>query len=93
MGKFWCNYCGTKLTNDSPSVSKKHFYGRNHIRNAEIFWETVNAQYATNKVDRLDQTQQLRQAFHIPGLSSSLQDAAVEASLDKAELPLPKSYY
>jgi len=39
MPKYYCDYCDTYLTHDSPSVRKTHCSGRKHKENVRIYYQ------------------------------------------------------
>lgn len=39
MPKYFCDYCDTYLTHDSPSVRKTHCAGRKHKDNVKFYYE------------------------------------------------------
>nr|CAH8849662.1 unnamed protein product [Trichobilharzia regenti] len=39
MPKYYCDYCDTYLTHDSPSVRKTHCGGRNHKDNVKEYYQ------------------------------------------------------
>ena len=39
MPKFYCDYCDTYLTHDSPSVRKTHCSGRKHKENVKDYYQ------------------------------------------------------
>ena len=41
MPKYFCDYCDTFLTHDSPSVRKTHCAGRKHKENVRLYYETL----------------------------------------------------
>jgi len=94
MGKFWCNYCSMKLTKDSARVRHQHFSGKNHILNVETYWRAVNKELASirPKREQLDQTESIRAAFCVPGLTQTLDTSEVEDALDRGTLPPPMHY-
>lgn len=95
MGRFWCNYCGMKLTKDSARVRRQHFSGKNHITNVENYWAVVakELEKGKSKTQQLDQSESIRAAFRIPGLTPSLESSEVEDALDRGQLPPPLQYY
>lgn len=42
MTKFYCDYCDTFLTHDSPSVRKTHNTGRKHKEMVRMFYQVRN---------------------------------------------------
>ncbi|XP_064603713.1 U1 small nuclear ribonucleoprotein C-like [Liolophura sinensis] len=39
MPKYYCDYCDTYLTHDSPSVRKTHCNGRKHKENVRLYYQ------------------------------------------------------
>ena len=39
MPKYYCDYCDTHLTHDSPSVRKTHCSGRKHKENVKFYYQ------------------------------------------------------
>ncbi|ESO97629.1 hypothetical protein LOTGIDRAFT_104026, partial [Lottia gigantea] len=37
--RYYCDYCDTYLTHDSPSVRKTHCNGRKHKENVRLFYQ------------------------------------------------------
>jgi U1 small nuclear ribonucleoprotein C len=40
MPKYYCDYCDTHLTHDSPSVRKTHCNGRRHKENVKLYYQS-----------------------------------------------------
>ena len=40
MGRYFCDYCDTYLTHDSPNVRKTHCSGRKHKDNVKIYYQS-----------------------------------------------------
>lgn len=40
MGRYFCDYCDTYLTHDSPNVRKTHCSGRKHKDNVRIYYQS-----------------------------------------------------
>lgn len=51
MPKYYCNYCDTYLTHDSPSVRKTHCQGRKHKDNVKYFYQKWMEEQAQNLID------------------------------------------
>lgn len=51
MPKYYCDYCDTFLTHDSPSVRKTHNGGRKHKENVRQFYQVWMEQQAQKLVD------------------------------------------
>lgn len=41
MPKYFCDYCDTYLTHDSPSVRKTHCSGRKHRENVKFYYQDL----------------------------------------------------
>ncbi|VIO98983.1 U1 zinc finger [Brugia malayi] len=51
MPKYYCDYCDTFLTHDSPSVRKTHNGGRKHKENVRMFYQKWMEEQAQKLVD------------------------------------------
>lgn len=51
MPKYYCDYCDTFLTHDSPSVRKTHNGGRKHKENVRLYYQTWMEEQAQKLVD------------------------------------------
>lgn len=51
MPKYYCDYCDSFLTHDSPSVRKTHNGGRKHKENVRMFYQAWMEQQAQKLVD------------------------------------------
>lgn len=51
MPKYYCDYCDTYLTHDSPSVRKTHCQGRKHKDNVKYFYQSWMAEQAQHLID------------------------------------------
>ena len=51
MVKYYCDYCDTFLTHDSPSVRKTHCGGRKHKDNVKYFYQKWMEEQAQHLVD------------------------------------------
>ncbi|XP_002736116.2 U1 small nuclear ribonucleoprotein C-like, partial [Saccoglossus kowalevskii] len=52
MPKYYCDYCDTYLTHDSPSVRKTHCQGRKHKENVKIYYQKWMEEQAQNLIDQ-----------------------------------------
>jgi len=52
MPKYYCDYCDTFLTHDSPSVRKTHNAGRKHKDNVRTYYQEWLEKQTQNIVDR-----------------------------------------
>ncbi|CAB3409269.1 unnamed protein product [Caenorhabditis bovis] len=52
MPKYYCDYCDTFLTHDSPSVRKTHNGGRKHKDNVRQYYQTWMEDQAQKLVDQ-----------------------------------------
>ncbi|KAB7504437.1 U1 small nuclear ribonucleoprotein C [Armadillidium nasatum] len=51
MPKYYCDYCDTYLTHDSPSVRKTHCQGRKHKENVKIYYQKWMEEQAQSLID------------------------------------------
>ncbi|KFM61136.1 U1 small nuclear ribonucleoprotein C, partial [Stegodyphus mimosarum] len=51
MPKYYCDYCDTYLTHDSPSVRKTHCNGRKHKDNVKFYYQKWVEEQAQNLID------------------------------------------
>ncbi|XP_068932060.1 U1 small nuclear ribonucleoprotein C-like [Petaurus breviceps papuanus] len=52
MPKFYCDYCDTYLTHDSPSVRKTHCSGRKHKENVRDYYQKWMEEQAQSLIDK-----------------------------------------
>ena len=51
MPKYYCDYCDTFLTHDSPSVRKTHCDGRKHKENVKFYYQKWMEDQAQRLID------------------------------------------
>merc|ERR1712020_96022 len=51
MPKYYCDYCDTYLTHDSPSVRKTHCAGRKHKENVKFYYQKWIEEQAQSLID------------------------------------------
>ncbi|XP_023320877.1 U1 small nuclear ribonucleoprotein C [Eurytemora carolleeae] len=51
MPKYFCDYCDTYLTHDSPSVRKTHCAGRKHKENVKAYYQKWMEEQAQTLID------------------------------------------
>ncbi|KAK3914331.1 U1 small nuclear ribonucleoprotein C [Frankliniella fusca] len=51
MPKYYCDYCDTYLTHDSPSVRKTHCQGRKHKDNVKYYYQKWMEEQAQHLID------------------------------------------
>jgi U1 small nuclear ribonucleoprotein C len=51
MPKYYCDYCDTFLTHDSPSVRKTHCQGRKHKDNVKYYFQKWMENEAQSLID------------------------------------------
>ncbi|GBM73353.1 U1 small nuclear ribonucleoprotein C [Araneus ventricosus] len=51
MPKYYCDYCDTYLTHDSPSVRKTHCNGRKHKDNVKFYYQKWMEDQAQSLID------------------------------------------
>lgn len=49
--KYYCDYCDTYLTHDSPSVRKTHCNGRKHKENVKFYYQKWMEEQAQSLID------------------------------------------
>ncbi|XP_065400200.1 U1 small nuclear ribonucleoprotein C isoform X5 [Macaca fascicularis] len=59
MPKFYCDYCDTYLTHDSPSVRKTHCSGRKHKENVKDYYQKWMEEQAQSLIDKTSMLQSL----------------------------------
>ncbi|KAJ7381193.1 hypothetical protein OS493_004794 [Desmophyllum pertusum] len=52
MPKYYCDYCDTYLTHDSPSVRKTHNGGRKHKENVRFYYTKWMEEQAQSLIDQ-----------------------------------------
>ncbi|EDO37851.1 predicted protein [Nematostella vectensis] len=52
MPKYYCDYCDTFLTHDSPSVRKTHNNGRKHKENVRFYYQKWMEEQAQTLIDQ-----------------------------------------
>ncbi|XP_050183047.1 U1 small nuclear ribonucleoprotein C isoform X2 [Myiozetetes cayanensis] len=57
MPKFYCDYCDTYLTHDSPSVRKTHCSGRKHKENVKDYYQKWMEEQAQSLIDKTSVTE------------------------------------
>uniref|UniRef100_A0A3B5MJB2 U1 small nuclear ribonucleoprotein C n=1 Tax=Xiphophorus couchianus TaxID=32473 RepID=A0A3B5MJB2_9TELE len=55
---FYCDYCDTYLTHDSPSVRKTHCSGRKHKENVKDYYQKWMEEQAQSLIDKTAAFQQ-----------------------------------
>ncbi|KAM8803702.1 LOW QUALITY PROTEIN: U1 small nuclear ribonucleoprotein C-like [Rhynchonycteris naso] len=55
MPKFYCDYCNTHLTHDSPSVRKTHCSGRKHKENVKDYCQKWMEEQTQSLMDKTTQ--------------------------------------
>ena len=51
MPKYFCDYCDTYLTHDSPTVRKTHCGGRKHKENVKFYYQKWMEEQAQTLID------------------------------------------
>jgi U1 small nuclear ribonucleoprotein C len=52
MPRYYCDYCDTYLTHDSPSVRKQHNSGYKHKANVRIYYQQFEEQQTQSLIDQ-----------------------------------------
>ncbi|XP_067942803.1 U1 small nuclear ribonucleoprotein C-like [Watersipora subatra] len=88
MPKYYCDYCDTYLTHDSPSVRKTHCSGRKHKENVRIYYQ----KWLEEQVQKLvDDTTAAYQQGKLPNNPFQGQAPATGAIPGNAMVPPPAS--
>ncbi|XP_030835842.1 U1 small nuclear ribonucleoprotein C-like [Strongylocentrotus purpuratus] len=66
MPKYYCDYCDTYLTHDSPSVRKTHCNGRKHKENVRIYYQKWMEEQAQSLIDKTTAAFQAGKIAHNP---------------------------
>jgi len=66
MPKYFCDYCDTHLTHDSPSVRKTHCSGRKHKDNVRAYYQTWMEEQAQQLIDKTTQAFQQGKMMNNP---------------------------
>ncbi len=69
MPKYYCDYCDTYLTHDSPSVRKTHCTGRKHKENVRDYYQKWMEDQAQKLID---QTSRLNRVLYLVFFSKRL---------------------
>uniref|UniRef100_A0A3P9J2H6 U1 small nuclear ribonucleoprotein C n=1 Tax=Oryzias latipes TaxID=8090 RepID=A0A3P9J2H6_ORYLA len=56
LDRFYCDYCDTYLTHDSPSVRKTHCSGRKHKENVKDYYQKWMEEQAQSLIDKTSKT-------------------------------------
>ncbi|CAD5218712.1 unnamed protein product [Bursaphelenchus okinawaensis] len=70
MPKYYCDYCDTFLTHDSPSVRKTHNGGRKHKENVRMYyqgWMELQAQKLVDATAKAFTQQRMLTNSHMAG--------------------------
>uniref|UniRef100_F1LDK4 U1 small nuclear ribonucleoprotein C n=1 Tax=Ascaris suum TaxID=6253 RepID=F1LDK4_ASCSU len=99
MPKYYCDYCDTFLTHDSPSVRKTHNGGRKHKENVRIFYQKWMEEQAQKLVDatakaylqqkaRIEATRALQKGM--PGSNAEAMMTSVETQMMPTLMRFPR---
>ncbi|KAG8007588.1 U1 small nuclear ribonucleoprotein C, partial [Nibea albiflora] len=61
--RFYCDYCDTYLTHDSPSVRKTHCSGRKHKENVKDYYQKWMEEQAQSLIDKTSEQVIVTAAF------------------------------
>ncbi|KNA22901.1 hypothetical protein SOVF_029220 [Spinacia oleracea] len=91
MPRYYCDYCDTYLTHDSPSVRKQHNAGYKHKANVRIYYQQFEEQQTQSLIDqRIKEHLSGQGAFQI-GAAYAAWRPGVRPPLLPAPLPIPGS--
>ncbi|CAN6444471.1 unnamed protein product [Victoria cruziana] len=80
MPRYYCDYCDTYLTHDSPSVRKQHNAGYKHKANVRSYYQQFEEQQTQSLID-----QKVKE--HLVGQSTYQQQVGVAFNQHLASLP------
>lgn len=91
MPRYYCDYCDTYLTHDSPSVRKQHNQGYKHKANVRSYYQQFEEQQTQSLIDQkvkehLGQTAAFQQQL---GASFVLQSGQYRPPISAPVLPRP----
>uniref|UniRef100_A0A8C6JRS1 Uncharacterized protein n=1 Tax=Melopsittacus undulatus TaxID=13146 RepID=A0A8C6JRS1_MELUD len=69
--RFYCDYCDTYLTHDSPSVRKTHCSGRKHKENVKDYYQKWMEEQAQSLIDKTSKANLSGTPYCIPFISSA----------------------
>uniref|UniRef100_T1INM3 U1 small nuclear ribonucleoprotein C n=1 Tax=Strigamia maritima TaxID=126957 RepID=T1INM3_STRMM len=71
MPKYYCDYCDTYLTHDSPSVRKTHCSGRKHLDNVKFYYQQWMTDQTQSAIDAVTSAYKTGKLFTNPHASST----------------------
>ncbi|XP_048964185.1 U1 small nuclear ribonucleoprotein C-like [Canis lupus dingo] len=77
MPKFYCDYCDTYLTHDSPSVRQTHCSGRKHRENVKDYYQKWMEEQAQSLIDKTTTSFQQGKIPHTPHTPYSFAGAMI----------------
>ncbi|KAI6187267.1 U1 small nuclear ribonucleoprotein C [Aphelenchoides besseyi] len=93
MPKYYCDYCDTFLTHDSPSVRKTHNGGRKHKENVRMYYQNWMEQQAQKLVDATTKAFSHRPMIPgMPGMAAGIplpNRPPMHPAMMRAPLPFP----
>lgn len=91
MPRYYCDYCDTYLTHDSPSVRKQHNAGYKHKANVRSYYQQFEEQQTQSLIDqRIKEHLSGQGAFQI-GATYAAWRPGVRPPILPAPLPIPGS--
>ncbi|KAJ7530093.1 hypothetical protein O6H91_15G078700 [Diphasiastrum complanatum] len=93
MPRYYCDYCDTYLTHDSPSVRKQHNAGYKHKANVRAYYQQFEEQQTQSLIDQKVKEHLGQQAAfqHFAALQSGHYKPPLIPVLPRPSLPLPGS--
>merc|ERR1712243_280233 len=67
MPKYFCDYCDTHLTHNSPSVRKTHCGGRKHKDNVRMYYQNWVEEQAQHVIDAATKAYKAGKIAPFPG--------------------------
>ncbi|KAJ6931904.1 U1 small nuclear ribonucleoprotein C [Populus alba x Populus x berolinensis] len=88
MPRYYCDYCDTYLTHDSPSVRKQHNAGYKHKANVRIYYQQFEEQQTQSIIDQRIK-EHLGQTAAFQQVGAALQSASNGPETRLPVLPTP----
>uniref|UniRef100_A0A7C8YBG4 U1 small nuclear ribonucleoprotein C n=1 Tax=Opuntia streptacantha TaxID=393608 RepID=A0A7C8YBG4_OPUST len=90
MPRYYCDYCDTYLTHDSPSVRKQHNAGYKHKANVRTYYQQFEEQQTQSLIDqRIKEHLSGQAAFGQIGAAYAAWRPGVRPPILPAPLPIP----
>ncbi|KAJ6790455.1 U1 small nuclear ribonucleoprotein C-like [Iris pallida] len=89
MPRYYCDYCDTYLTHDSPSVRKQHNAGYKHKANVRSYYQQFEEQQTQSLIDqRIKEHLGQAAAFHQVGATFNQHLMSLQGNPQRPRLPI-----